>query len=109
MQFLRRKLIQYLVRNLLAAIPEEAVLTVSNRGWFLNKRKLSPEEVAHLAETCRSFQESEVWKLVHNEIRYLANLQMFEKGIKEENTVFGRAMLYNLEIMEKFLVMCGRM
>lgn len=106
---MRRKLIQYLVRNLLAAITEDDILTVTNKGWFYHKRKLTPEEVTQLQEEARSFKGSVLWNYMSNEVRYLANLQMFEKGISAENTVFGRAMLYNLQLLQQFLDRCSKL
>lgn len=103
------EVIQYIVKDLLAAITEKDILTVTNKGWYTGSRKLTQEEVAQLKEECQGLKESVLWKLMSNEIRYLANLQMFEKGIDRENTVFGRAMLYNLELLDKFIDRCSNL
>jgi len=102
MKWLRHKLIQHLVRNLLAAISPDDILTLTNRGWFYGGRKLTPEEVVQFKEEAKAFGDSILWRIMTSEIRYQANLRMFEKGIGE-NTVFGRAMLYNLELLEQFI------
>lgn len=56
-----------------------------------------------LKEEARDFQASYIWRLMTNDVKYLANLRMFEQGIVPENTTFGRAMLYNIELIEQFL------
>lgn len=106
---LKRLLIQYLVKNLLKALTEEDIITMTNRGWFLKNRKLSGEEVTQIKEEAHSFGQSVLWKLIANEIRYDANLRMFEKSAEEGNSVFGRAMLYNLELIEKFINRCTKL
>lgn len=106
---IKHKIIQYLVKHLLVAITEDDVLTLTNRGYYLGKQKLTPEEVTHLKEEVNSFKESILWKLLKNEVRFMANLRMFEKGISSEQTIFGRAMLYNLEIIEKFIERCKQL
>ncbi len=104
--WLRKRLVQYLVRNLLAAVTEDDILRVTSRGWFHKQQKLSPEEVQQLKEDAHSFGDSVLWNYMRNEVRYLANLSMFEKGISVEATIFGRAMLYDIELLEKFLSRC---
>lgn len=103
---LKTKFIHYLIKNLLVAVTEEEILTVTNKGWFRGNRPLTAEEKQAIIDDARSFRDSEVWKLMSNEIRWMANLRMFEKGTTAENTIFGRAMLYNLELIEKFIRNC---
>lgn len=106
---MRNKLIQYLVKNLLAAISEEDIITVTNRGWLKGKRKMDEAEVTQLKQEAEELKKSVLWNYMSNEVRWLANLQMFEKGISKDNTVFGRAMLYNLELCNKFLDRISRL
>lgn len=100
---MRKWLIQYLVRNLLAAVSINDLLTVTNHGLFIGGRKLSTDEEAQLISEAKSIKDSIVWQVMTNDIRYQANLLMFEKGTDGDKTMFGRAMLYNLEILEKFM------
>jgi hypothetical protein len=83
MKYIRKKLIQFLVKNLLAATTEEDILTITNRGWMHQKRKLSPEEVTQLQEDGHSFKDSVLWNYMKAEVRYQANLRMFEQGVGE--------------------------
>lgn len=96
-------LVRYLTKNLLVAVTKEDVLTMTNRGWAYKGRRLSPEEVTQLKEEARTFGDSLLWRLMTQDIRYIANTSMFEKGVDRESTIFGRAMLYNLQILEDFI------
>jgi hypothetical protein len=109
MNYLRKKIIQYLVKNLLVAVEEGDILTITNKGWFVHKRKLSEEEVIQLKEEAESLHHSVIWNMMANEIRFLANDRMFEKSAEEGNSVFGRAMLYNLQLLEKFINNCRKL
>lgn len=106
---MRRWLIRQLTKRLLVALTEEDVLMITNKGWFVKNHKLTPEEVSQLKDEVRGFKDSVLWKLMSNEIRLLANTQMFEKGISEKETMFGRAMLYNLQLLETFITRCTRL
>jgi hypothetical protein len=103
MDRIKRILIQYLVKDLLCAVPEDDLLLITTTGWLKNKRKLSGEEVAFLKEEAKIIKESLLWKVMNDELRYQANLRMFEKGQIPENTTFGRAMLYNQELMREYV------
>ena len=103
MKWIRNKLIQYLTRNLLVAVTLDDILTITNRGVYIGKRKLTQEELMQIKDEAKQFQDSYTWKIMTRDVRYIANLRMFEQGIIPENTTFGRGMLYNLEIIEKFM------
>lgn len=109
MEAIKRRIIRYLVKNLLVAITEEDILTITNKGWFTRNRKLDESEVNQLKEEAISLKGSVLWKLMSNEIRYMANLQMFEKGDVPNSTVFGRGMLYNLQLLETFIDRCRKL
>lgn len=109
MEVIKRKLVQYLVKNLLASVNEDDILTIANRGWFINNRKLTDMEVDQLKEEATALHNSVLWKMMSSEIRYIANLSMFEKALKPESTVFGRAMLYDLQLLEKFIERCRKL
>jgi len=98
-----RKITQYLVRNLLVALTEDDILTLTNKGWYLRGRKLSPEDIGQLKDEASMLKKSVLWELMSHDIRFLANDRMFEKSATEGNSVFGRAMLYNLNLMGQFL------
>jgi hypothetical protein len=77
---------------------------MTNRGWSYRGRRLSPEEVSQLKEEARTFGDSLLWQMISSEIKYVAQVRMFEKAaIELENTLFGRAMLYNIQIIETFI------
>lgn len=109
MNFLKLKFIQYLVKNMLIALTVDDILTFTNKGLFIKGRKLSSEEVAQLKDDADSFSKSFLWQTMTKEIRFLANDRMFEKSAVEGNSVFGRAMLYNIDILEKFVDRCKQL
>jgi|GEM_PF-4241909 len=106
MNYLKLKLIQYLVKNLLVAINADEIITFTNQGTYLKGRRLTNEEVFQLKDDANSFEKSFLWQVMTNEVRFLSNDRMFEKSAVEGNSVFGRAMLYNLNILEQFIKRC---
>lgn len=95
--------ITYLAKRLLKVITEEDILQRTSREWLLNKRKLETDEVALLKEEAVALKESAVWQHMTTELKWLANKKMFDHARTNDDIVFGKAMLYNQDMMEKFL------
>lgn len=87
-------------------IDETEVLSLTNRGWYIGTRKLSPDEVADLKAEARDFKNSTLWQMMHRDIHYLAYLQATAKRHTEMDAIFAGAMYKNLEILEKFIKQC---
>lgn len=102
-KWLRKKVVQYLVKNLLVAVQTDDLLIPTNKGLYIGNRKLEPDEVSQLKEDAKMIQESFLWTRVRAEVKFVANLRMFEKSAEGDSSIFGRAMLYNFEIIEQFL------
>jgi hypothetical protein len=100
---IKRTLVNYLVRNLLQAITEEEILIMAGKEIKLNGRKLSLEEVAQLKEECQEFGKSFLWKMMSHEIRFQAGMRMMEKAEQNGDIVYRKAMLYNLDLLRKFI------
>ena len=100
---IRKYLIRLLTKHLLVAVTDEDILTITNKGWFQGKRKLSEEEIMFLKEEAKALQESILWKMMVSELRWMANLRMFEKSAEEGNSAFGRALLYAIETERQYL------
>lgn len=101
---LRHKLVTYLTRNYLKAITEEDIIQVSSNGWLLKRRKLSSDEIIALKEEAAFIQKSILWRLMKKDVAFLASQQMFDKATSHEDILFGKAMLYNLNLLDEYLL-----
>ncbi len=99
---LRFWVLKRLTRGLLNAITEDDILQITSQGFLLNKRLLSPEEVSAIKEEAKLFGQSSLWRLMTREIGYLAKQSMFERAKTYDDLMFGKAMLYNLDLLRKF-------
>ncbi len=96
-------LVQYLVRKLLKAITVDEVLQIVDDGFVYKKRQLSSGEINELRHEVSTFQKSFLWKLISSDIRWDASMRMIEKSVTPEDLVFGKAMIYNLSLIERFM------
>ncbi len=56
-----------------------------------------------LKEEAKSFTSSLLYKLMTSEIRYYATLQRFDKATTNDDMIYGKAMLYNFDLIKKFV------
>lgn len=87
-------------------ISEQSVLQSVRGVWTIGKRKLGPEERSTLRAEAESFANSFLWKLMRNDIHYLAYLQSTAKRATDLDAVYGGAMYRDLEVLETFMEQC---
>lgn len=113
--WLRKKLIKYAYRHLFNIINEEDILRVMDipfrtkdgivyrKAMFYRGKELSPERVEALRRSAEMFTDSDIWKILRNEVRYIANRKMFEESGSTIDLIYGKAILRTIEVMEKKL------
>src|SRR3990167_11049233 len=99
----RKMLINYLVRKLVKPVSEEEVLLRAGKDYLLNSRKLPPEEVSTLQDEARAFRESLMWKLMKNELEYVAFRHITDMARTPEDILWGKAVFYASNLHQKFL------
>ena len=92
-----------LTKKLLRVVLEEDILQVTNQGYLVNNRRLSPEEVAVLKEEARLLKDSFLWKMMLNEVEYLAFIKMSYRAARPEDIIHGNAMFLAVDTLRKFL------
>lgn len=107
-KYIKKTLVQYLAKHLLKAITEDDVLRMTNKGWFLHKRKLGSDEIEHLKEEAKSFKESILWKMMSKDIEYIAFVTGRKAKTDDENLAC-HYMFYNLDIIERYLNNCSKL
>lgn len=99
--FLQRRWIRFLVKNLFNTISQENVLEINEKGVFIRGEKLDQETIDGLKEDAEKFHNSSLWKLLSNEVKYACNVRMYERGRTDDDILAGKCSLYTLEVIEK--------
>ena len=99
--YLQKRFINLLVRNLFNTIDEDDILLARKDGVYLRGKKMDRMSLDVLREEAERFRGSSLWKLLSREIKYQSNLRMFEKGITTDDILAGKLALYILEIIKK--------
>lgn len=101
-RYLKRKVIEYVTKHLLRSITEGDVLRRGKDGIIRARgRKLSNEMVDQLQNEAEYINNSITFKLLMDDMEYLAHQTMFEKSQSFDDVMFGKAMLYNIDVLKK--------
>jgi outer membrane receptor protein involved in Fe transport len=101
MKKLKIKLLNFLLRKYFNAITEEDILTVTSRGYRIGDRLLDSNEIEGLRNQADIVKRSDLWKYTNSNLKYLANYRMYDGSQNQDDLIFGKAMLYNLDIINR--------
>ena len=95
-------LVHLLVRKLLRSITEDDVLRRGKDGIMRARgRKLSNKMVDQLQNEAEYIHNSVTFKLLLDDMEYLAHQTMFAKSSSFDDMLFGKAQLYVIDVLKK--------
>ena len=100
---IKRILLRYVIRNILHAITIDDLLRIEGSGVFLGKRELNRDELATLKSEAKVFENSLIWKLMLNNLYWIANFKMIKGSDRERDMDNGRMMTLCIEVIQEFL------
>lgn len=99
---LRKYLVHFVVRNLLQSITEEELLRVNKNGKMMCRGKVVTREMQDQIQVEAEYIKNSItFKLIMDDMKYLANETMFTKSSKFDDMLFGKAMLYVIDLLIK--------
>ena len=102
MNRLKVKVLNYVVRHLFNGITDDDVLALNKKGEvYVNNLLLPKENVKGMASGARSLAKMEIWKILNKEMKNIANQKIYITSSSIDDIIFGKAMLYNLEVLNK--------
>ena len=99
---LKRWAIHYITKHLLRFISEEDLLRPDGKGGIICRgKKVSREMQDQMAAEAEYIQNSITFKLLMTDMEFLANQTMFKKSSSFDDMMFGKVMLYVIDILKK--------
>ena len=99
----RNQKLNELVHGLFNGVTEDDVMRLKDGKYILRGREITQEEVIQIRQDADIFKDSLIWNILRRELQLAANERMFDKSETIEDVVFGKAMLYNLDLIDKKL------
>lgn len=99
---MRQRILNWILRNYLKAVVFEDVITTEG------KLKLGGEPIEvgqrnSFRIEARTIQDMQLWRSLRETLKQKAHESMFSKSRSWEDMFFGKALLYNLDLIEKHI------
>jgi hypothetical protein len=90
-----------LVKHLFNAVSDADFLRIYGKNIYIGNQKLNDAQVKELTNGARTLIRMEVWNVMMNQLKIAARRKMYEKSTSYNDMYFGKAMLYNIDVMEE--------
>lgn len=106
-KYLQGLFVKYLTKHLFNAITERDLLRIIGRDrdgvWIVMYRgkRMGSDKVERIKESAELFMKSDIWRILSREVKHEANKRMYDKSKSIADIMFGKAMLYDLEVIDK--------
>lgn len=97
------KTIKKELNELLSIVDTKLVVTVGKTGIYIGGEKADQARLANLKSEAEFFAESDLWKVINETVKVLAERAMFVDGDSLEFLQKGRSMLYLLDTQKKIV------
>lgn len=98
---LQAEYINYLVKDLFNGVSVDDVLKMKGMTMFYKGVALSPAQKLSLVNGAKSLKALEIWQVLLEEMKNVASKRILETSKTIEDIVFGKVMLYVIDVMEK--------
>lgn len=102
---MKRWILNKLLSYLFNAVTEDDVLRWDSQRkvFHVGDFTLPASDTKGLSEEAKYIMSTSVWSYLVKDMKHQANVRMYERSTNVDDLVFGKAMLWNLEILEKKL------
>lgn len=97
----KHRVLTVAVKDMFNAVTADDILRQQPDGsWGYADKKLHREQAQMIAKQMEGFKKSELWKILKLDIRYQANKKMFVDSQSNTHHVFGKSLLWFIDIIE---------
>lgn len=102
-KWIRRKCIGWMTHHLFNSITEEDILRIKGGKMYYKGKPMSKEGIDKLKLDALSFENSVIWQILSDEMKYQANQKIFYKAQNSDDLIAAKTLLYLIETMENKL------
>lgn len=96
-------IINWILKNLFNSITEKEVLKYINGKFIVEGTVLSKSESQKIVNGADKILSLDTWKYLNQDLKYGANKMIYDKQQTVDDALFGKAVLYVIDLQEKKL------
>lgn len=106
---LKLRLLNLILKRVFNSVNEEDVFRIVGSKAFVGRNEMSQSDQQQILMDARFIKESVYWKLLLDDMRFSANDRIFNKSTSMDDVVFGKAVLWCLDVMDSKLSNLSKM
>lgn len=103
--WLRRKFIDYIVRDLFKAVDARDIFRVEGAGAFFNDKPIPPDLLERLITDAHRFENTLLWQVISRQLRYRASELIAYNSKTPSDMIAGKMLLYWVQVVEDILAL----
>lgn len=100
MNWIKRKISKYLLKNVLCAILPEEIIKVDRGIVYIGSDKITEQEVRQLQAEIKALEGSRIWKVLNETVRFHAVHKSVHDATSFEHVLSGKMALWTLDIFQ---------
>jgi len=105
MNRLKVKIANYILKHLFNTVIADDILVYNpnDKTFQVAGKTLPAGDKQDIISGARSIKNMYVWKMINKDMKYQANKLIYEKSKNVDDILFGKAMLYTLDVVDRKL------
>ena|SRR3990167_1475144 len=99
----KKVILRWAIKHILHAVTIDDLLRVEKGKVFIGRRELQPDEVSQLKGEAAMLEKSLLWKLIENNLYWIANFKMIRGTNWERDMDNGRMMTLCIDTIREFI------
>lgn len=105
MEQTKEELINELIHNKLHVAVAEDIIRSNNTGkLWVGDDLLDESSVEALRQEVNFLRKTRIWRILNETIKFDAQRRMFEQSTCWEDVMFGKAVIYTLDLIDKIFI-----
>ncbi len=92
------------MRSVFKAVTEEDILRNVNNHIVYKGQPITPEFAKELSAEAQMIMNTNLWKMLTDEMVYEAQQIMFERASSTDDMFFGKAIIWSIDVMKRKLM-----
>lgn len=105
MNRIKVKVANYILKNLFNTITADDILVYNpnDKTFQVADKALPAGDRQDIISGARSIRNMYVWEMINKDMKYQSNKITYEKSENTDDMIFGKAILYSLDVIDKKL------
>ena len=98
---IKQKIKNHLLRRLFNTLTVDDLLVYHNGKMYIGGKEISKDRKQSFISQAHTIAQLPLWEQLIKDMKVISNQRMFEKGTSVDDIMFGKAMLYTIDVMER--------